>query len=215
MIPTGIRDLDDFLGGGISVGIILDVFGASGTGKTQLLLQLLAKTIQDDKTALYIDTTGNFRPERVLEMCDSNDPTILQRITVSRVRNTFEQIQSISSIDDRYALIAVDNITDLFSYEYPGDTHLLERNSLFMRYMYDLSHAILDTNSTVVISNMIRTINVNDIENMRNAISPFTHIKIHLSKLHKRYQCHVYWALGSHTFDYHIKECGLVDAQDI
>ena len=211
MISTGIKTLDDFLGGGIPTSILVDIFGASGTGKTQMLQQLLAKTIQDDNNVLYVDTTGNFRPERVLEMCPSVDSEILQRVTVSRVRNTSEQIQSISLISDQYSMIAIDNITDLFSYEYPGDVHLLERNSLFMRYMYDLSHAIIDTNSTFVISNMIRTINVNDIENMSNAINPFTHIKIHLSKLPKRYQGYVYWALDSHKFDYHIVKRGLVN----
>ncbi|WP_420888034.1 hypothetical protein [Candidatus Nitrosotenuis chungbukensis] len=35
MISTGLKRLDDLLGGGIKNGIITDIFGASSTGKTR------------------------------------------------------------------------------------------------------------------------------------------------------------------------------------
>ena len=46
MISTSIEKLDHFLGGGIKNGIITDIFGPNGTGKTQFLIQISINSIQ-------------------------------------------------------------------------------------------------------------------------------------------------------------------------
>ena len=46
MISTGLQKLDEFLSGGIPSGVIVDIFGGAGTGKTQLLLQLSINSIK-------------------------------------------------------------------------------------------------------------------------------------------------------------------------
>ena len=68
MICTGLQKLDDFLFGGIPPGVIVDIFGENGTGKTLLLLQLSINSIKNGGNVLYLDTTGGFRPERILEI---------------------------------------------------------------------------------------------------------------------------------------------------
>ena len=95
MISTGLAQLDEFLLGGIHNSTITDIYGANGTGKTQLLLQICINSIKDGGAILYLDTTGNFRPERVLEMDDHATPDLLDKITVLRITNTSEQINSI------------------------------------------------------------------------------------------------------------------------
>ena len=97
MISTGLQKLDDFLSGGIPDGIIVDIFGGNGTGKTQLLLQLSINSIKNGGRVLYLDTTGGFRPERILEIQKQSKKQInfLEQITVSRITNTSEQIKSI------------------------------------------------------------------------------------------------------------------------
>ena len=68
MISTGLKKIDEFLSGGIPGGVVVDIFGANGTGKTQLLLQLSINSIKNGGNVLYLDTTGGFRPERILEI---------------------------------------------------------------------------------------------------------------------------------------------------
>ena len=99
MISTGLLKLDNFLSGGIPNGIIVDIFGGNGTGKTQLLLQLSINSIKNGGNVLYLDTTGGFRPERILEIKKKSniDFNLLDKITVSRITNTFEQINSIKN----------------------------------------------------------------------------------------------------------------------
>ncbi|MFB5623501.1 MAG: ATPase domain-containing protein [Nitrosopumilus sp.] len=214
MISTGLQKLDKFLSGGIPDSVIVDIFGGGGTGKTLLLLQLLINSIKNGGNILYLDTSGGFRPERILEIQKESeiDIDLLEKITVSRITNTSEQIKSIKNIEKNdYSLIVIDNITDLFSYEYQNDESIFEKNSLFMKYMHKLSKFAITKKIPIVVSNMIRNIEGKEVENMQSAIDPFTHIKIHLFKNSSKFNGEIYWALKKETFSYTITKIGLVD----
>ena len=170
MISTGLQKLDEFLSGGIPGGVIVDIFGGNGTGKTQLLLQLSINSIKNGGNVLYLDTTGGFRPERILEIQKLSEKQInfLEKITVSRITNTSEQIKSIKNLTNNdFSLIVIDNVTDLFSYEYKKDESIFEKNSLFMKYIHELSKFAITKKIPIVITNMIRSIEGKDIENMK------------------------------------------------
>jgi len=212
MISTGLQKLDEFLSGGIPDGVIVDIFGGNGTGKTQLLLQLSISSIKNGGHVLYLDTTGGFRPERILEIQKQSEKqfNFLEKITVSRITNTSEQIKSIKKLTSNdFSLIVIDNVTDLFSYEYKRDESTFEKNSLFMKYMHELSKIAITKKIPIIIANMIRTIEDKEVENMKSAIDPFTHIKIHLSKNSSKYKGKVYWALNKENFSYKIDVSGL------
>ena len=214
MISTGLQKLDDFLSGGIPDGIIVDIFGGNGTGKTQLLLQLSINSIKNGGRVLYLDTTGGFRPERILEIQKQSNKQVnfLEQITVSRITNTSEQIKSIKIFEsNNFSLIVIDNVTDLFSYEYKRDESIFEKNSLFIKYMYELSKFAITKKIPIVVTNMIRTIDDKEVENMKSAIDPFTHIKIQLSKNSSKFKGKIYWALNKEYFFYKIHVLGLSD----
>ena len=217
MISTGLQKLDEILSGGIPNGVIVDIFGENGTGKTLLLLQLSINSIKQGGNVLYLDTTGGFRPERILQIQKQSEINfdILQKITVSRIRNTSEQIKLIKNLDNvNYSLIVIDNVTDLFSFEYQKRELIFEKNQLFMKYMYDLSKFAIKKQIPIVFTNMIRNIEEKEVENMQSAIDKFTHIKIHLSKKNSKFQGKIYWALDQNYFSYQIHQFGLSD-QDI
>lgn len=212
MISSGLQQLDDFLCGGIPSSVITDIYGANGTGKTQLLLQISLNAIKNKGNILYLDTTGGFRPERILEMQENQnlDINILDKITVSRITNTYEQINSIKKIDPKnFSLIVIDNITDLFSYEYKTNESIFQKNSIFMRYMHDLSSLAIDFDLPVVITNMIRNIEDKEMENMRKAIDLFTHIKVKLSKKSNKYFGEANWLTNRLSFSYVINQSGI------
>ena len=217
MISTGLQKLDQFLSGGIPDSVIVDIFGENGTGKTLLLLQLLINSIKNGGNVLYLDTTGGFRPERILEIQKeySTEINLLEKITVSRITNTSEQIKSVNNIiSNNFSLIVIDNITDLFSYEYQNDESTFKKNSLFMKYMHNLSNFAITKKIPIIITNMIRTSESNEIENMQNAIDPFTHIKIHLFKNSSKFNGQIYWALKKENFSYTINKIGLSDTTE-
>ena len=169
MISTGLQKLDNFLSGGIPNGVIVDIFGGNGTGKTQLLLQLSINSIKNGGRVLYLDTTGGFRPERILEIQKQSNKQVnfLEQITVSRITNTSEQIKSIKNFEsNNFSLIVIDNVTDLFSYEYKRDESIFEKNSLFIKYMRELSKFAITKKIPIIVTNMIRTIDDKEVENM-------------------------------------------------
>ena len=212
MISTGLQKLDEFLTGGIPSGVIVDIFGGNGTGKTQLLLQLSINSIKKGGHVLYLDTTGGFRPERVLEIQKQlkTEFNFLEKITVSRITNTSEQVKSINNIEkNNFSLVVIDNITDLFSYEYKTEKSTFKKNSLFMKHLHELSSIAINENIPVVITNMIRNIDDKQVENMRKATDLFTHIKIRLSKISSKYKGEVNWLLNHQTFSYAIDVNGL------
>ena len=212
MISTGLLKLDRFLFGGIPNGVIVDIFGGNGTGKTQLLLQLSINSIKNGGKVLYLDTTGGFRPERILEIQKKSnlDINLLDKITVSRITNTSEQINSIKTLEEHnFSLIVIDNVTDLFSYEYKNNKSIFEKNSLFMKYMHELSLYAISHKIPVVITNMIRNRNDKEVENMANAIDLFTHIKIHLSKNSSLFNGEIYSPFKKESFSYTITTSGI------
>ena len=217
MISTGLQKLDNFLSGGIPNGVIVDIFGGNGTGKTQLLLQLSINSIKNGGRVLYLDTTGGFRPERILEIQKQSNKQVnfLEQITVSRITNTSEQIKSIKNFEsNNFSLIVIDNVTDLFSYEYKRDESIFEKNSLFIKYMYELSKFAITKKIPIIVTNMIRTIEDKEVENMKSAIDPFTHIKIQLSKNSSKFKGKIYWALNEEYFFYKIHVSGMVDCTE-
>ena len=217
MISTGIKKLDQILDGGIKNGIITDIFGARGTGKTHLAMQISINSLQNGGTVLFHDTTGEFRPERMLEIIKTRhlEPSLLENVKVGRVTNTGEQIQYLSKIKemDNFSLIVIDNITDLFSFEYSKELQVLEKNILFMRYMHDLSLIAIQKRIPIVITNMIRKIDKTEKENLYNSISLFTHLKINLIKKDAKYFGEIMPSFQEkRLFSYLITEEGLVDA---
>ena len=216
MISTGLKKIDDFLSGGIPDGVIVDIFGGNGTGKTQLLLKLSINSIKNGGKVLFLDTTGGFRPERILEIQKKSNSNLnlLNNIIVSRITNTSEQINSIKNFkENNFSLIIIDNITDLFSYEYKNNQSIFKKNSLFMKYMRELSLYAVTHKVPIVISNMIRNSNEQEVENMSTAIDLFTHIKIHLFKNSSIYNGEISSPFNKENFSYTITSSGLSDAE--
>ena len=216
MISTGIKKLDNLLDGGIKSGIITDIYGPSGTGKTQLAMQISINSLQNGGKILFLDTSGGFRPERMLEIIKSKglDSTLLDNVIVARVTNTSEQIKFLTQIKDTsFSLIVIDNITDLFSFEFSKVEQELEKRSIFMNYMRELSMIAIEKKIPIIITNIVRRLGDMEIENLDNSISVFTHQKIKLDKNGKNYNGEIKPNfLSDGKFSYIINKSGLIDS---
>lgn len=217
MIRTGLEKLDEILGGGIRNCTILDIFGASSTGKTQLALQIAVNSLQVGGKIFYQDTTGAFRPERLLDLIRSKglDPNLLNNVTVGRITNISEQFKNITKITESdFSLIIIDNVTDLFSYEYPKEDQMREKTSQFAKYMAGLAKVAADKKIPIIVVNMVRKYGENEQENLEPIISLFTHIRIKLSK-NSFYEGQVIMApLKVSQFKFKITKEGLVDMSE-
>jgi len=217
MISTGIKKLDQLLDGGIKNGIITDIFGANGTGKTQLAMQISINSLKQGGKILFLDTTGEFRPERMLEIIKSQNlnSSLLDNVSVGRITNTAEQIQFLSKLTqmNNFSLVVIDNVSDLFSFEYSKKEQTLEKNSSFMKYMHDLSLIAIQKKIPIVVTNIVRTIGDLELENLDKSISMFTHLKIKLIKNGSGYVGEIFPSyLGKRKFSYLITPEGLTES---
>jgi DNA repair protein RAD51 len=197
-ISTGLLGLDELLGGGISAGTITDISGPGGSGKTQLAMQISLNSLQQS-TVLYQDTSGGFRPERMLEMIKMRglDPSLLDDVIVARITNTAEQLEYVKKIPAMQPrLVVIENITDLFSFEYSKESSMLEKHVQFIKYMHELSFLAVQNKIAVVVTNVVRNMDGREVENLNNSISMFVHKKIKLQKDGKKYQAQVLPSFG-------------------
>lgn len=215
MISTGLRNLDSILKGGIRDGMITDIFGAAGTGKTQLTLQISINFLLKEGKVHFHDTTGGFRPERMLQIIKlkNMDPKILDNVKVTRITNVAEQKKHLLKLIDNpdYSLLVVDNVSDLFSYEYSKESQILNKNLELMKYMQKLSSFAVKNQIPVVITNVVRHKENLEYENLEKAISFFTHVKIHLFKEDSNYFGEVNTIFNKSNFSYLITPEGLLD----
>ncbi len=216
MIASKVSFIDNFFGGGIPDGVMIDIFGASGTGKSQLALQIAVHTAALGRTVLFHDTTGALRPERMLEVAASHGlgADILDNIIVYRITNASEQVNSLYTIrPQEFSCLIIDNISDLFSFEYSDRGQFARRNRIFSEYMRNLSLLATCNNFTVIMTNAIRSFAGKNVESFEKIIDLFTHVKIRLEK-DDGYRCACYTAFEQETFDFEITQSGISACQD-
>lgn len=168
-LTTGSEELDKILGGGIESQAITEFYSKYAGGKTQLTHQL-AVNVQLPKEkgglegkALYIDSEGTFRPERIVQMANALelDPDeILNNIKVGRAYNSDHQMLLAEKaekmvVDENVKLVAVDSLTSLFRAEYVGRGTLAERQQKLNRHLSVLGKIADQHNLPVVVTNQV------------------------------------------------------------
>ncbi|TXT62569.1 MAG: DNA repair and recombination protein RadA [Promethearchaeota archaeon] len=151
-ITTGSQELDNLLAGGVETGAMIEFFGEFRTGKTQIMHQLCVNVqLPKEKggiegAALYIDTEGTFRPERIIQMAEALDldyNKVLKNIVFGRAYNSDHQIllakEAINIIKERnIKLIVIDSLIGHFRSEYIGRGTLATRQQILNQHLHDL-----------------------------------------------------------------------------
>uniref|UniRef100_A0A673WQ31 DNA repair protein RAD51 homolog n=1 Tax=Salmo trutta TaxID=8032 RepID=A0A673WQ31_SALTR len=168
-ISTGSKELDKLLQGGIETGSITEMFGEFRTGKTQLC-HTLAVTCQlpidqggGEGKAMYIDTEGTFRPERLLAVAERYGlvgSDVLDNVAYARAFNTDHQTQllyqaSAMMAESRYAMLIVDSAMALYRTDYSGRGELAARQGHLGRFLRMLLRLADEFGVAVVITNQV------------------------------------------------------------
>ena len=168
-ITTGSRNLDELLGGGIETKTITEFYGEFGSGKTQLCHQLSVNVQLPEEQggleakAVYIDTEGTFRWERIEQMARGVglDPDeAMENIYWIRAINSHHQMAIVDELFDlikreNIRLVIVDSVTGHFRAEFPGRENLAMRQQLLNKHLHQLSRLAEIYNVAVVITNQV------------------------------------------------------------
>ncbi len=170
-ITTGSKELNDLLGGkGLETKAITEAFGAYGSGKTQIGLSLAVNVqLPLDKggvegKAVYIDTEGTFRPERIRQIAEAkglNSESVLKNILVARAFNSDHQILLIDKVGELIKngepirLVIIDSLTAHFRAEFSGRGQLADRQQKLNRYLHNLMKMAEQFNLGVYVTNQV------------------------------------------------------------
>ncbi len=168
-ISTGVKALDELLDGGIEVGSITEFIGEFGAGKTQVCHQL-AVMVQLPRgegglgaRALYIDTEGTFRPERIVQIARHKglDPEkTLENIIYARAYNSDHQMLLVDEAKklvekENIKLVVIDSLINHFRSEYPGRENLASRQQKLNKHISQLHRLASLYNVAVVVTNQV------------------------------------------------------------
>lgn len=170
-ITTGADSLNNLLGGkGVETKSITEAYGAFGSGKTQLALTL-SVNVQRPKEqggaegkAVYIDTEGTFRPERIKQIAEgigANPEKVLKNILVARAFNSDHQILLLDKITEMIKngepikLVVIDSLTAHFRAEFSGRGQLADRQQKLNRYLHNVMKLAEQHNLAVFVTNQV------------------------------------------------------------
>ena len=130
-ITTGCAAFDSILGGGLETGCITEIYGEFRTGKSQLCMtvavncQCPVEQGGGNARAIYIDTEGTFRPERIVPIAEHVElphEDVLENIKHARAY-TADHLDSVLQhasallCKDEYRVLIIDSIIAPFRFE--------------------------------------------------------------------------------------------------
>jgi DNA repair protein RadA len=163
-LPTGSKNLDNILNGGIETGVITHIYGGPNIGKTQLCYTLCVM-LPSQFTAIYIDTEGTFRPERIKDIAKSRGldyGKILEKTLIARALDSNTQESHIDaacteicleSNSNNIKLLIVDSIIGHYRTEFAGRSKLPERLQRLNKSLHLLLKTARSRNVAVVVTN--------------------------------------------------------------
>ncbi len=170
-ITTGSKNFDELLGGkGIETKAITEAFGAYGSGKSQLgftlavNVQLPVEMGGCAGKAVFIDTEGTFRPERIKQIALAKNldaEQVLKNIFVARAFNSDHQILLLDKIGEMITngenikLVVIDSLTAHFRAEFSGRGMLADRQQKLNKYLHNLMRLAEQYNLAVYVTNQV------------------------------------------------------------
>lgn len=170
-ITTGSSSFDALIGGGVESGAITECYGAYGAGKSALAHQL-AVNVQlprqqggADGIAVWIDSEGTLRPERIKQIAEARglDPnTILKNFRGVRAFNSDHQMLLAEKVEDLIVkeklpikLVVVDSLMGHFRSEFVGRGTLANRQQKLNKHMHTLLRLATQYSFAVYITNQV------------------------------------------------------------
>jgi DNA repair protein RadB len=167
-LPSGCQNLDLLLGGGFESGIITQLYGESGTGKSNIVLQLAVQAVARGFRVIFIDTEG-FRAERFKQIAGSGAEETAAKIMIFEPMSLEQQAMSIreaTKIAGReLGLVVLDSATSLYRVLLEAEDNRPVRRTLTVQ-LSELQELARKHRIPAIITNQVYT----DIEN--NSLRP-------------------------------------------
>ncbi|KAG0614936.1 hypothetical protein M758_5G002000 [Ceratodon purpureus] len=175
-LPTGLGALDEYLWGGIPFGVLTEIVGHAGIGKTQfcLMMSVLATMPEDlgglDGSVIYFDTEKKFRSGRLLQIAKYRFPEhflsnrILEQLATrvllvqpSTVAELMLRLQGLEESIRQHGvrLLVIDSVAALVQSEY-GYDRIIQRQEILGKQASILKHLAEVHRMPIIVTNQVR-----------------------------------------------------------
>ncbi|KAL9244408.1 hypothetical protein vseg_018188 [Gypsophila vaccaria] len=215
-LPTRLNGLDEALCGGIPFGVVTELVGPAGIGKTQfclklaLLVSLPASCGGLDGHVIYIDVESKFSSRRMIEIGSKSFPEVfyregmakemagrilvLQPASLAEFTDSLQQIK-VSLLQNKVKLLIIDSMAALISGECELSNprqHALGWHISFLKSLAELSRI------PIVVTNQVRSQSQDGV-----SLFPFQHNPARdtvqdMADTPSRFDSHLIAALGIH-----------------
>ena len=162
-LPSGCQNLDLLLSGGFESGIITQLYGEAGTGKSNIVMQLAVQAVARGLRVIFIDTEG-FSAERFKQIAGPGAEEMAAKIMIFEPMSLEQQaiaIREASKIAGRdLGLIILDSATSLYRVLLEAEDNRSVRRTLTVQ-LSELQETARRHRIPVVITNQVYM----DIEN--------------------------------------------------
>lgn len=159
-LPSGCQPLDELLGGGFETGIVTQIFGEAGSGKTNVCIQLAIECVKRGKKVIFIDTES-ISPDRFRQIAGENAKEIAQQIIIFEPHNFEEQYAAVKEIDkfagENIGLVIVDCATTYYRFELDDEDSSIRTRRELSNQIGFLHSIARKHNLIVVITNQVYT----------------------------------------------------------
>ncbi|CAM9349639.1 unnamed protein product [Pylaiella littoralis] len=180
-VATGLPAIDNALQGGFPTGMITELVGPAGIGKTQTCLMLAAQAclpanlggLGEEAGVVYLDTERKFSPDRLVEIASARLPDhygefslngldrLLNQVTVFTIDNSsalLERLESLQTriIEGNVRLIILDSVAALARRDFARED-TMNRQELLTRQAAVLKSLAYTFSAVVVVTNQVTT----------------------------------------------------------
>jgi len=167
-LSTGCESFDEMLGGGFESAAITEIYGRTGSGKTQMSHLITVRALMEDKNnkTVFIDSESTFRESRIKDFCEANGvdyDAAMKRIYVARSYNSAHQMLLVDELerilqkDNSYRVLVVDSLTSHFRSEFVGRGTLANRQQLLNKHLHQLLKIADLYGLVVIVTNQVQS----------------------------------------------------------
>lgn len=154
--------IDSIIGGGVEKGCVTQFYGPPGSGKTNIVLQLLVQCARNGDKAIFVDTEGGLSIERVKQISGDDFDKFATKIMIFEPTTFKEQDDVLRKLEtfidsktERVELIVLDSAVALYRLK-DGDSTQMNRE--LGKQMASLSRIARKHHIAVVVTNHIYSV---------------------------------------------------------
>ncbi len=158
-LKTGSENLDFILGGGFPRGLIAEIYGEAGSGKTNICMSAAVQAALSGEKVIYIDTEGSFNRQRFEQIAKERAAEIAKRIYLHRPKNLGEQrtaIEKLEEFKENFSLVIIDSFVALYRIELKGGRdRIIPFGRELGKQLNLLANVARERNCPVIITNQV------------------------------------------------------------